>query len=176
MIRIVFFDLATLTGFAVGSAETGVEEYGSLRLPKTAEDYGEWLKTALATFSYQVGRIKPDSVWYEQPNLPDTTSIVTLRKLYTLPPALELAAQRAKIRHIRESHRGEILTHFLGAGKVPKRRAAKQAAVKVKARARGWEPKDDNEADALAGLDYAIACMTPDYALKGTGLLGDMAR
>jgi len=174
--RTGFFDLATLTGYACGSAASGVEEYGTFRLPKTGDDYGEWLKVALGTFGYQINRMKLESVWYSSPIMPSTTSLQTCRKLYTLPPALELAAQRLKIRHIREANEGEILTHFLGTGNVPRKREAKKAATKVKARSRGWKPNDDNEADALAGLDYAIACMTPDYALKGTGLFGEMGR
>jgi hypothetical protein len=95
----------------------------------------------------------------------------TMRKLYLMGPLLEYAARLCKVPCF-EGNLGDIRTHFLGRGNVPRDSARAKAMVKNKCRARGWLFQDDNEADALAGLDWALACDSPAFALAGTALFG----
>ena len=69
-----------------------------------------------------------------------------------------LAAITEKVAHQRsiramEGHLQEVKRHATGNG-----RATKPEMVRA-ALARGWNPHDDNEADALWLLDFAKACL-----------------
>lgn len=46
-----------------------------------------------------------------------------------------------------------VAKHFIGSGRM--KRAEKKAAILAECRARGWEPGDDNQADAAAVWDLA---------------------
>ncbi len=64
--------------------------------------------------------------------------------------------------------------HYLGRGQAPRgtrdsRVWFKQQAI-GRGRLLGWEPKDDNEAEALGILDYFRATQSPSYALQTTDL------
>lgn len=55
-----------------------------------------------------------------------------------------------------------VAKHFIGTGKM--KRAEKKAAILAACRARGWEPTDDNQADAAALWDLACARLSPAHA------------
>jgi hypothetical protein len=118
-------------------------------------------------------RTAPTQVGFEAPIIPSTSkmNLTTMRKLYLMGPLLEYAARLCKVPCF-EGNLGDIRTHFLGRGNVPRDSARAKAMVKNKCRARGWLFQDDNEADALAGLDWALACDSPAFALAGTALFG----
>lgn len=48
-----------------------------------------------------------------------------------------------------------VAKHFIGSGKL--KRGDKKAAILAECRARGWEPEDDNQADAAALWDLACS-------------------
>lgn len=170
--RILFLDLATTTGYAFGST-AAVEESGTFRFPRTGDDYGTLVWAMLDAFGELSDRLKPDQIGFEAPVMPQKTTIQTLRKLYLMGPMVEAVALKRKIPCF-EGGRSEILTHFLGRG-YPQQREARQSHVKNKCTARGWKFADDNEADALAGLDWALACDVPNFAIAGTPLFGRKA-
>lgn len=165
--RVLFLDLATITGYGAGSV-AGVEESGTITFPKTGDDFGTLVWAMLDTFGDLADRLKPDQIGYEAPVMPKKTTMQTLRKLYLMGPMVEAVALKRKIPCF-EGMRSEILTHFLGRG-YPQDRETRQSHVKTKCRARGWKFIDDNEADALAGLDWALACDVPNFAIAGTPL------
>lgn len=166
--RILALDLAKLTGWAVGSP-AGVEAFGTHLLPSTAAwELGEYGMAARVLFRRMLAHVEPDWVVYESPILrsgkivegrrgPRVATIDTpdkLRKMYGLPFELEIECRRAGV-PVREANIGAWRKSFL-MGKIPKGREACKLAVKVMARRRGWDVKDDNEADALAVLDYEL--------------------
>lgn len=55
-----------------------------------------------------------------------------------------------------------VAKHFVGSGKM--KRDEKKAAILAECRARGWEPKDDNQADAAALWDLACARLSHAHA------------
>lgn len=164
------FDLATATGWAAGSS-AGVSEFGHILLPRTGEDLGAFLKAAIDGFGRLVKRLMPDEIYYEQAIMPGRgkTSMQTLRKLYTLGPALEMVAAEAGV-PCWEASQGDIRTHFLGRGNVPRTSAKVNIRLKLECRRRGWAAKDFDEANALALLDYALATNDPRHALRAVPL------
>jgi len=55
-----------------------------------------------------------------------------------------------------------VAKHFTGSGKM--KRDEKKAAILAECRARGWDPKDDNQADAAALWDLACSRLCPKHA------------
>ena len=70
------------------------------------------------------------------------------------------AVGRLKGAVVRQQTVGKVRKHFIGRGDLA--RAPAKAAVIRACRQRGWRPVDDNEADALALLDYAISVVHAD--------------
>lgn len=172
--RILALDLARLLGWAVGSPDQ-IEGFGTHELPKTAAwELGEYGMAARVLFRRMLAHVEPDHVVYESPILrsgkivegrrgPRVATIDTpdkLRKMYGLPFELEIECRRAGV-PVREANIGSWRSSFL-MGKIPKGREACKLAVKVMARRRGWDVKDDNEADALAVLDYELGMKCPN--------------
>lgn len=175
--RVLALDLATCTGFALGSLADGVIEYGSHRLPKTGEDVGLFLIHHRDTLDRLIARTKPDELIFESPALfgAKKTTLATLRKLYGLAGVTEMVAMEAGITCFEENIE-TITTHFLGKGPgVPRRGDARKEATVKRCRERGWPTRDDNQADALALLDLALALKDPARAMDATPLFGSGA-
>lgn len=166
---ILALDLATVTGFALGNV-SGIKVQGSRPFPRTGEDIGTFASSFRHWLIGGIRRHKPTLVVYEQPMLPTKTQLVTLRKLYGMAFLAELICRDEGV-EVREAHRQQILTHFLGRGSVPRKREERQAAIHRQCLIRGWKPVDDNHADALALLDFAVAIMHPDSAMRAAPLL-----
>jgi hypothetical protein len=100
-------------------------------------------------------RFSPDLVGYESPIVRRIDGVRKLRKLFGFVNEVEACAVARKIPCVEE--RSEtIRAHFLGP-KRPKKSAEIDIAVKVRCRLLGWDVEDDNEADALAGMDYLMS-------------------
>jgi hypothetical protein len=165
--RILALDLARLSGWAVGSPDG--------ELPKTDKwNLGEYGMAARVFCRRILAHTVPDWVVYEAPILRSgkiktrgngkqfVATVDTpekLRKIYGLPWELEIECLRAGI-PVREANIGSVRSAFLMA-KVPTNSEACKTAVKVMARRRGWNVLDDNEADALAVLDFELAMKCP---------------
>lgn len=176
MTKTLSLDLATRTGFALGS-RAGVILSGSRQLPKTGDDLGlfgrafrDWLVKGLK-------RHNPELIVYEQPMLRGaSTNLNTLRKLYGLAFMVETIAGDVKLLErndpipVQEINNGDWIKHFLGAGNVPRESDARKKAVFRMCQIRGWRPEDYDEGDALAILDYALATASPVHALEATPL------
>jgi hypothetical protein len=172
-------DLATVTGFALGDLN-GIKVSGSRQFPKTGNDIG-WFADAFRTWlTTGLKRHKPEKVVYEQPIIHgDETTLATCRKLYGLAWQTELTCRDLKkagvLRRefvVEEVNIGDWRTHFLGRG-YPRERNACKAAVKQMCRVRGFLFEDDNEAEAIAILDYALACASPASAIRATPLFAN---
>ncbi len=179
--RVLALDLARLTGWSVGSPGV-IEGFGTHEFPQTAAwALGEYGLAARVTFRRMLAHVAPDHVVYESPILRagdietnsrgkaflkvrDTPQ--KLRKMYGLPFELETECYRVSI-PVREANIGTVRANFL-MGKTPCNSEECKAAVMAMARRRGWEVRDDNEADSLAVLDYELAMKAPNQmaALK----------
>lgn len=174
MIRIVYFDLATVSGWAFGSS-AGVDGFGHFELPRTGENIGEYLCAAENHIGEIIGRSKADLVGFESPWLNySRDKILNVRKLSGLANEVEKAAFRRRLRCF-EATVDRVRRHFLGRD-YPRTRDAAKIAVKVKAREMGYDVETDDEGDAVAGLSYMIAVDAPSAALAPTPLFQKKVR
>lgn len=176
---ILALDLATVTGFALGDL-SGIKISGSRQFPKTGTDIGWFADAFRSWLATGLKRHRPTKVVYEQPIIhgPETT-LATCRKLYGLAWQTELTCRDLKMEGVlgqtfvvEEVNISDWRTHFLGRG-YPRSREACKAAVKQMCRVRGFLFDDDNEAEAIAILDYALACAAPASAIRATPLFAD---
>lgn len=179
--RTLALDLATTTGFALGD-NTGIIVSGSRRFPSYGEEIGRFAYAFRSWLKAGLRRHRPQMLVYEQPIL-GHTALITARKLYGLAWETELAViDLIKARVLPEDfvmaevNISDWRTHFLGKG-YPRDRKELKLAVMDMCRVRGFafEEGNDNEADAIAILDYALACMQPDRAVDATPLFAGSA-
>lgn len=165
----LFFDLATLSGYACGSNEKGVVGYGTFPLQRTYENIGAFLNEADRKIEKLVDRFQPSLLAFASPWINHRRDTIDgLRKLAGLPNVVEQVADRLGL-ECQEEREDKICRHFLGR-EYPRTRERKKMAVKVKCRELGWAVNDDNEADALAGLHYFLCLQEPERALELTPL------
>lgn len=172
MPAVVAFDLATQTGWAIhdSASNSKVPRCGSFRLPKTGPDLGKFLQAfhgeilSILTPLVEAHSAEHTKVVYEQPILPRTAQLVTLRKLYSLAGHLEyICAGRM---NCFECSIPKVRKHFLGHNNDGKREELK-AKIIAACEERGWTPQNDDEADALATLDYGLHCLHIEGAAPG---------
>jgi Holliday junction resolvasome RuvABC endonuclease subunit len=161
---IIYFDLATETGYAAGSIR-GVEAFGTFRLERTDENIGKFLNEADRKLSKLIDRFAPDLIGFESPFIHrQRDTIIRLRKLSGLANVVEQIADRCEIPCV-EATTDEVCRNFCGRD-YPRRSEAKKIAVSVRARDLGYQVANHNEADAVAGLHFLIALENPGKALE----------
>jgi hypothetical protein len=167
---ILFLDLATTFGWCEGEPG-GKAIYGFQRFAPAGSEppaiFGgaaRWMATRLQAF-------KPKTIVYEAPldprHMGPKTNMKTARVLLGLPAVIEAVAHLAGVYDIREARIDDVRLHLLGTR--PKRDVAKMKVLQRLA-AMGYDVKDDNAADALAGWLYACAVIAPDKAPQTTPL------
>lgn len=157
---ILALDLATKTGWA-SWAPGRLLASGTMQLPKTGEDVGLFLDSYLKWLETTIEECAPKWIVFEAPILPKQTRLATLRKLYGLANITELVARWRGV-DCSEVNISTVRKHFCDRGTGP--RDQMKRLVMDACRDRGWEPVDDNAADALAILDYSA------HVLKLPGL------
>lgn len=156
--KILALDLATRLGWACGRPD-GEPSYGTKVLPSTGEDigrfaeaYNEWLLDMITLES-------PGLVVFEAPILAGQTTLTTARKLTGLAWHTEFVCRLREIR-CAEHHLQSVKKFFAGSGRADK------AAMIAAARRQGWDPKDDNAADALGLWACAVHQKCPQHAQR----------
>lgn len=166
--RILTLDLATRTGWCCGSPDES-PRYGTKVLPSTGEDigrfaaaYNEWLLDMIALEN-------PGLVVFEAPILAGKTNLTTARKLTGLAWHTEFVCNLRQIR-CAEHHLQQVKKFFTGNG-----RADKDDMVAA-ARRLGFDPKDDNAADAIGLWCCTVHERAPQHAARfKLGALGGRA-
>lgn len=170
--RILALDLATRFGWSCGSLEPNPIAHGVIALPKTGEDIGRFLAAFRDWLGHAIEELGPTEIVFESPILPAATSLAATRKLYSLAGVTEMVALDYGI-PIREANLTDIRKHFIGTARAPKtittpelrRRWLKDQTVE-QCRRRGFRVADDNDADSLALLAYALHLKQPGYRLE----------
>lgn len=163
--RILALDLATRSGWACGDAgET--PQHGTFTLPSTGDDVGRFLFEFMRWLKGLIATHEPREIVFEAPILPRETNIATLRKLYSLAGVTEVMALDAGI-PCSEISAGEVRRAFLGQHYPRKaQRDEIKRAVIAGCRMHGWNPRDDNDADALATLHVALCARNPRFSAE----------
>lgn len=169
--RSLCLDLATVFGAAVGSPREGVVWHGTVKLPKTDEDIGKFLRAYRRWLAAAIEEHHPGEIVYEMPILPATVGLWPVRKLNGLCGVTEMIAGDYEVPTF-EANLFDIRRHFLGVAKAPKsiegadrRRWLKDKTI-AECRARGFKPDTDNDADALALLSYRLAQRQSGYDMR----------
>lgn len=167
--QILSLDLARKTGWALGLANDAKPQSGSLQITnsdsshaKLFSSWREYLRDFIA-LNPEIGL-----VIFESPLPPmlrtGNTNISAIRLLMGLAAVTEELLytlnqfpQRPHIIDVREARVADVRTHFIGSNR-HKRDEAKMLTIK-RCRQLGWEPKDDNAADALALWDYQCSIL-----------------
>jgi crossover junction endodeoxyribonuclease RuvC len=139
--RVLALDLATRAGWAKG-AVTSRPQSGVVRLPSTGDDVGAFL----AAWQRHLDGWLLDDVdlcVFEAPLLPRTTSFKTVTKLHSLAGLTELICHHRGI-SCRSAGNNRVKKAWAGHGR------AEKTAMVAQAKAYGFAPADDNEADAIA--------------------------
>ena len=158
---ILFLDLARQMGWCEGEPGLAHPASGSIRLApsedgQTAAFVGlyDFLRDRLTTFRYQ-------SIWYEAPLDPRwkgmATNPATTAMLFGLPAIVRVVAHKTRHFNVRSEKVGVIRRGVFGKSPVA---AEAKGFVMDELAGRGFHPRDDNEADAIAGWLYAC-----DYVL-----------
>jgi Holliday junction resolvasome RuvABC endonuclease subunit len=157
--KILALDLATTTGWALGTPESP-PMLGSFRCPKVFDDdtLGQrWAKFAL-WLDDMITVHKPDLVGFEAPLVfggakgsSRPTNIDTIRFLIGLATIAELVAVQLST-EVEDAHIQQVRAHFCGSGR------AKKPDVQAMCFRRGLKPADDNQADAIAILSFLQHC------------------
>ena len=157
MQRVLCLDLATVTGWAEWSPGDKFPRSGTVRLPSTGKEVGRFLVAYEKWLDGFLKVSRPDVVVFEAPVLGPKTHIDTARKLMCLAGNTEMIALKNGIDRHWEVKVQTVRKHFCGTGNGPSAKMKK--LVQEACLARNWRFKDDNEADALAILDYAAHSM-----------------
>lgn len=156
--KILTLDLATRTGWCCGAPDQA-PRYGTKVLPSTGEDigrfayaYNEWLLDMITLED-------PALVVFEAPVLTGKTSLTTARKLYGLAWHTEFACSMRQVR-CAEHHLQSVKKFFAGSGN-----ATKDDMIAA-ARRLGFDPKDDNAADAIGLWCCTVHERAPQHAAR----------
>ena len=164
-------DIASETGWAIGSAQRGRVASGFHKIPKTGNNIGLFLSNFAEWLEVMLDQHDLSSVTFESPIMPGVTNIMTLRKLYALTGYCEMACLRRQIR-CEELHQQTWRKHFMKATRAPKTVPANKRTKWLKdlciaeCQNRGWDISNDNEADACGLLDCILCRKSPDYAAR----------
>lgn len=151
--RLLTLDLATNIGWAARS-DSGRISHGVYRLPSTGKNVGAFLDKFDLWLSDMVTTHQPQRLLYETPWVGPQTSQDTARKLLCLGGFTEFICHRREV-DCWEANNASVRAHFIGKGR-GERGELKRLTI-AKCRERGWAPKSDDDADALAMLSFAMA-------------------
>lgn len=163
--RLLYLDLATVTGWAVGDV-TDHPAFGSIRLPKTGRNLGQYGNAFEDWLCDKIAKEKPTHVGFESPFLGAGLNLNTTRKLTGLCFVTEMACEREGI-GVSETNYSKVRVYALGDRKLPKL-PAKERKIEWKKRMvqaaqfRGYDVHDDNEADAVLGWEYTAKTRFPN--------------
>ncbi len=167
--NILALDLATVTGWA--SWREGTLGFGTVRfggdVGSALSRFQSWLRDEVR--GGFVERPVYDQVIFESPWIGPNTSQIVARRLQGLAAVCEMEIYKIPGCECLEVNNSAVVKHFTGVGGGKSK--AKKARTIDACQARGINPADDNEADAIAILDYAAHCLgvttsIPDGALK----------
>jgi Holliday junction resolvasome RuvABC endonuclease subunit len=150
-------DLAGRTGFAFWAPGQPRPVSGSFSLPETGLNYGRYLAALDRFLNDHFTAHRPARVIYEAPIIRvrgghSATSMHTAIKLMNLAGHTEFVCFQREIPCFSVNH-NTVMKHFVGHGNLS--RKAGKARCLERCRDLGWDPDNDDEADAMAIIDFA---------------------
>lgn len=176
---VFFIDIATFAGWCEGPIG-GKPVFGSLRLAPEGSDSPA---VAFGLFKFLATRFqafKPNLFVYESPRDPrhmKKTSANAIRTLIGLPMVAEAAAYGSGIWDIREAEAASIRSFILpprpkGSGRRDNGELKRDVFNEI--RARGYDAKNTDETDAIAGWLYACSILDQRVGVRTTPLFSGL--
>ena len=155
-------------GWALGPVDTARPRSGTLRLPQRGEEIGamlremhQWLVPFIKSAEPEVCHMAVEAAMPAHAAIRKGNREITLRKLWALAAHADFVAAALAIPYSEDPVQ-TVRRHFCGHGRPDKPKQAVMHACHL----RGWEPADDNAADALALWDYTRAKRWPKHGRK----------
>jgi len=155
---VLFYDLGTLSGFCFG-VPGEVPEYGSFRVGDEGASLGEFAAAFERQAYKHLLKYKPHCFCFESSYVGTQQSIASIRKGFGLAIMAEKCAWDCEVPVIRELGRPQIMVFFVGTARV-KRDEGKRRVMEV-CRALGFDPKNYDAADAIAGWSLQCSLLEP---------------
>jgi hypothetical protein len=162
---ILALDIATTTGWARGKlGEQPISGSITFRKNNPAQPFGDALEHFRGLLQ---AKPRPDLVMIERMLPPSAFQGATGFKTFLLLAGLRGVVFSVVDRlgvELGEANVGDVRQHFISDRMAGRERAKRETVQRC--RALGWQPADDNAADALAVWSYACALIDPVQALK----------
>ena len=144
-------DLATITGWAYLGSPSDKPMSGTHKIaPADKSDAGFFIE--FEKFIDDLLTLhNPHTVVFEAPFMGSIKNLNTARRLIGFAVLTELVSAKKGVSRIKEVNNSTVKKFFTGNG-----RAEKKDMI-FKCHQKGWKPKDDNEADALAILAFSMS-------------------
>lgn len=156
--EILALDLASVTGYCRGEIG-GKLYYGSQKLGGEGATNAERSAAMIRWLTDQLRTFRPRLIIIEAPMAPSQmagrTTVSVARTLLGLPFVVEGVAYLLGIYEVRESNVQDVRKHFIGRRTVPNGGA--KSMVVARCRELGFDPQDDNAADAIALWHFAAS-------------------
>ncbi len=163
---VLFLDIATRTGWCEG-VPGGKPFYGSFVVSKDGDASDKYLGM-LRWVGQRCKAFRPNALFYEAPL---ARNAKTAELLMGLAANACSAARGTGVWRVEKVHPSTVKAFFLPKG-APRTGSATKYAVIDRCRELGFDPKNDDEADAIAGWHYACARVAPHVAADSTPLFG----
>lgn len=193
MIVLALDQSSSAIGWALG-APGSTPSFGTFVPPKAKEkeDYAPFLVAAHDWLQEAIVEHGVTHLSFEEPFMPRAgvkwakkgprpfpvayveTNVHTLRKLYALAGIIEFVTAERAI-ECSESNIGRWRSWFLKGQPKPKGTKALKRAVMDRCAEYGWQPRNDNEGDALGIWAHACAVLTGKVPQRGPGELFEAA-
>jgi len=164
---ILALDLASQTGWALSRLDGGEASSGTLRL---AGDEPEEKGAVLLGWLIDMFTVSPfHHLIYEAPipvsHMGGKTNARTTQITFGLPMVAGAAAIKLGVKggRVRKARPNDVRKHFIGTRSAGDKNSTKRAVI-TRCRQLGFDPADDNEADALALLDYQRALLSKSFS------------
>lgn len=167
---ILALDLATQYGWAEGEPD-GTPRFGSARLAREGAEQEDIFAGAIREIGGRIAAFPPRVMVFEEPELfrlrDGKATKRTIEVLFGLPAVVQGVARRFGVPTIYKATTYDIRKHFIGQGRLQRSKA--KIAVIEECHRRGWEVRNDDEADACALWSYTCAVVAPQLRVNGPG-------
>lgn len=177
---VFFMDIARFCGWCEGPVG-GQPTFNSLRLAPEGSDSPAYAWGLFKFIGTRFQAFRPNMFVFEAPRDPrhmgKKTSGAAIRTLIGLPMVAEAAAYGAGVHDIREAEAASIRAHVLpprpkGSGKRDPGDLKREVFQAIKAL--GYDPKNFDESDAIAGWLYACSIIDQRVGVRTTPLFSDL--
>lgn len=169
------FDVATVTGWAVGGERDGAPAFGHWELPRGNDRELNRALGSLYSGVYSICRERHAAIAIiEAPLLHIKTSVATSFRLNALAGVARAAAHNADAR-VDLADVAQVRIYALGRGNGHLKRDIAKPLVFQWCRRMGWPVQTEDEADAVAQWAYGMSINYPKWAPRATPLFAPRA-